>query len=210
MYTSAKLQSQCDVWLALKVSLQTVQHALHANDHTKLWMTNGRVDTRHDSLGHVTGSGLPTQQFCLAVPSKLRHPPQSLESKEHTTRATLSQAKSFSRASPVLAQPVSRLVQPSAPSLMLLLGSFGHQGRDDRGPLTSPHRPLAARVMPTQAAADHSGSPGAVSCSPEETLYVHQLLARTSSVRPRRSVSTGTGTLAWYGMAWHGMAWHGM
>jgi hypothetical protein len=28
--TSAQLRSQCDVWLALKASLQTVQHALHA------------------------------------------------------------------------------------------------------------------------------------------------------------------------------------
>ena len=30
LHHSAQLRSQCDVWLALKASLQTVQHALHA------------------------------------------------------------------------------------------------------------------------------------------------------------------------------------
>jgi hypothetical protein len=76
----------------------------------------------------------------------------------------LSQAKSFSRAALVVAQPVSRLAQPSAPSLALLLGSLGHQGRSVRGPLASPQLPALSRVMPTQAAADHSGSPAALSC----------------------------------------------
>jgi hypothetical protein len=70
-------------------------------------------------------------------------PWQVEDSKVQTTLRAWSQAKSFSMACPLLEQPVSRL-----------LGTPGHQGRLEAGPLTSPHWLLVSRMMPTQAAAD--------------------------------------------------------
>ena len=93
-----------------------------------------------------------------------RHPPQSSDSKAHSTRMGLSQLKSFSRASPLVLQPVSRPVQRSLP--VLLLGSLGHHGT---WLLTSPpwssHAPALFLRTPVQAAAHQASLPsGGVSC----------------------------------------------
>ncbi len=41
--TSAQLRSRCDVWLALRASLQTVQHVLHAASYTVMCAHHGRL-----------------------------------------------------------------------------------------------------------------------------------------------------------------------